>query len=138
MVILRNEFQKGNVGRMKEIYQSVGWNKHTEEMIETVFSASSHTIFAYIDGELVGFARSMSDGVFNAAIYDVIVHSFHQGKGIAKKIIDELLKQLQDVSCIHLISTTGNEEFYGKCGFKKLKTGMARYINMNLSKEYVI
>ena len=48
-----------------------------------------------------------------------------------------LLKELSNVSCVHLISTTGNEEFYHKLGLKKLKTGMARYLNPNLSDEYL-
>jgi len=48
-----------------------------------------------------------------------------------------LLDKLSNVSCIHLISTTGNEEFYRKLGLKKLKTGMARYLNTSLSDEYL-
>lgn len=33
----------------------------------------------------------MSDGVFNAAIYDVVIHKHYHGKGIGKKIINSLL-----------------------------------------------
>ncbi|WP_325166693.1 GNAT family N-acetyltransferase [Viridibacillus soli] len=45
--------------------------------------------------------------MFNAAIYDVIVYKDYQVNGIAKKIVEELIEQLKDISCIHLISTTG-------------------------------
>ena len=34
--------------------------------------------------------------------------------------------------CFHLISTTGNESFYKKLGLKRIKIGMARYLNPNL------
>jgi len=48
-----------------------------------------------------------------------------------------LLAQLDDISCVHLVSTAGNEEFYRKAGFRKMKTGMARYLNPSLAEEYL-
>jgi hypothetical protein len=36
-----------------------------------------------------------------------------------------------------LISTTGNEEFYLKTGLKRVKTGMARYLNSRLIDEFL-
>ncbi|MED3561885.1 GNAT family N-acetyltransferase [Bacillus xiapuensis] len=122
---------------MRGVYESVGWNKHSNEVIKQVFEASNVHVFAELDGRIVGFGRALSDGVFNAAIYDVVVHKEYQKLGIAKRILDLLLAQLQNVSCIHLISTTGNEEFYRKAGFKKIKTGMARYLNSTLIAEYL-
>lgn len=52
-------------------------------------------------------------------------------------IVKNILFQLADISCVHLISTTGNETFYRNLGFKNLKTGMARYLNRNLTEEYL-
>ncbi|WP_346764022.1 GNAT family N-acetyltransferase [Bacillus sp. BHET2] len=92
-----------------------------------------------MDEIVVGVGRALSDdGVFNAAIYDVVVHHEHQKKGIASLIMSDLLEQLKDVSCIMLISTTGNEAFYKKQGMKRVKTGMARYLNPALEDEYLI
>ncbi|MDN4491924.1 GNAT family N-acetyltransferase [Ureibacillus sp. BA0131] len=122
---------------MKDIYASVGWTKHTKEIIKHVFEASNVNAFAMIDDRIVGFGRAMSDGVFNAAIYDVIVHSDFQEQGIAKQIMEYLLDKLSNVSCVHLISTTGNEGFYKKLGLTKIKTGMARYLNSALAAEYL-
>lgn len=124
-------------GEMKNVYQSVGWNKHTEEIIQTVFQASSVVIIVRTGRQIVGFGRALTDGVFNAAIYDVVVHKDYQGIGIAKQIVAYLLRKLEGVSCIHLISTTGNEAFYKKMGFKKVKTGMAKYLNPALAQEYL-
>ncbi len=74
--------------------------------------------------------------MFNAAIYDVVVKKTYQQKGISRKMIEILLEDLKQISCIHLISTTGNEELYRKLGFKKLKTGMAIYKSIKLDSEY--
>lgn len=123
--------------RMKEIYHSVGWKNHDEEKIKKVFQSSNVVAIAYDKNKIIGFGRALSDGVFNAAIYDVVVDEHYQNKGIGQQIIENLLAQLKNVSCVHLVSTSGNEEFYRKAGFRKMKTGMARYLNPSLAKEYL-
>ena len=137
MFILERSFENKNLTQLKSVYRSVGWNKHDKEIIKKVFENSTHYVFAVENDFIIGFARAIGDGVFNAAIYDVVVHADYQGKGIARRLIEDLLEQLKEHSCIHLISTTGNESFYKKLGFKDLKTGMAIYKNPTLSKEYL-
>ena len=137
MITIKSEIEGSELQELLEIYRSVGWMKHDEEIIRTVFNASTHKVFAVTEGRIIGFARALSDGVFNAAIYDVVVHKNHQGKGIARLLLENLLDELKNVSCIHLISTTGNTTFYEKCGFKKLTTGMAIYRNPQLASEYL-
>ncbi|WLR44268.1 GNAT family N-acetyltransferase [Bacillus carboniphilus] len=122
---------------MEQVYWSVGWKKHTVEVIEKIFIASNVFAISSINGQVVGLGRAISDGVFNAAIYDVVVHKDFQGRGIGDKIMNSLLEQLSDISCVHLISTTGNEHFYYKHAFKNVKTGMARYINVQLQQKYL-
>jgi ribosomal protein S18 acetylase RimI-like enzyme len=134
---IHSDFSKVNLNEMKEIYAAVGWTKHTIDIIKQVFEASNVLAFVSINGRTVGLGRAMTDGVFNAAIYDVIVHPEFQQQGIARKIMEYLLTQLSNVSCVHLISTTGNEGFYKKLGLKRVKTGMARYLNSNLASEYL-
>ena len=134
---IHSDFTNANLDEMKEIYLSVGWMKHTNEIIRQVFEASNVVALVKVNGRIIGIGRGMTDGVFNAAIYDVVVHRDFQGQGIAKKIVEFLLDRLSNISCVHIISTSGNEGFYQKLGFKKLKTGMARYLNTSLSNEYL-
>ena len=137
MITVKTQIEDMNLKQMLDVYQSVGWMKHDEEIIRTVFEASTHKVFAVKEGLVIGFARALSDGIFNAAIYDVVVHKDHQGEGIARLLLEKLLDDLKDVSCIHLISTTGNMAFYERCGFQKLKTGMAIYRNVQLAADYL-
>jgi len=134
---IHSDFSIVNLDELKGIYNSVGWTKHTEAIIKQVFEASNIRVFATINGKVIGFGRAMSDGVFNAAIYDVIVHPDFQKHGIARQIMQHLLDRLCNVSCVHLISTTGNEDFYGKMGLKRLTTGMGRYLNLELANDYL-
>ncbi|WP_414052748.1 GNAT family N-acetyltransferase [Macrococcus animalis] len=122
--------------QLVEVYHSVGWMGHDLIKVEQVFNNSTHMIVAKDKESIIGFARALSDGVFNAAIYDVVVHPNYQGHGIARNLVQQLLDQFESLSCIHLISTTGNEEFYKRLGFKKLTTAMAVYHKENLETEY--
>lgn len=137
MVLLKYDLEEKDVVMLKEVYQSVGWHKHNELIIEKVFNASTHVVIALVDYKIVGFVRALSDGVFNAAIYDVVVHKNYQGQGIARILLEDMMKQLENVSCIQLIATTGNVTFYEKMGFKKLKTGMGIYKSQQLAQEYL-
>lgn len=136
-VSFSNSIENVEWSRMKEIYHSVGWTNHNEEKIKKVFQSSNVVTIAYDEDNIAGFGRALSDGVFNAAIYDVVVDERYQNKGIGQKVIKNLLAQLDDISCVHLVSTAGNEEFYRKAGFRKMKTGMARYLNPSLAEEYL-
>ncbi|WP_397538492.1 GNAT family N-acetyltransferase [Rummeliibacillus pycnus] len=137
LITIKYGLDQQDLAILKDIYQSVGWMKHDESIIEKVFNSSTHKVFVMEDLKIIGFARALSDGVFNAAIYDVVVHKDFQNKGIARIALEDLLNQLKHVSCIQLIATTGNDTFYEKFGFKRLKTGMAIYQNEDLANEYL-
>ncbi|MEH7198217.1 GNAT family N-acetyltransferase [Priestia megaterium] len=136
-IFLSNCIENVEWSRMKEIYHSVGWTNYNEEKIKKVFQSSNVVAIAYDEDNIAGFGRALSDGVFNAAIYDVVVDEHYQNIGIGQQIIENLLAQLDDISCVHLVSTAGNEEFYRKAGFRKMKTGMARYLKPSLAEEYL-
>lgn len=137
MYTLKHELEPSDLPILKNIYQSVGWKKHDETIIQKVFDASTHKVFLMEGDKIIGFARALSDGVFNATIYDVVVHKEYQNNGVARMVLEDLLQQLEHISCVQLIATTGNDTFYKKFGFKKLKTGMAIYQNEELAKEYL-
>ncbi|QTL47976.1 MULTISPECIES: GNAT family N-acetyltransferase [Priestia] len=136
-VSFSNSIENVEWSRMKEIYRSVGWKNHDKNKIKKIFQSSNVVAVAYDENKIVGFGRALSDGVFNAAIYDVVVDKHFQNQGIGQQIIENLLAQLNDISCVHLVSTAGNEEFYRKAGFRKMKTGMARYLKPALEEEYL-
>ena len=96
---------------------------------------NSHTrIFAYQDGRLIGFGRAISDGVYQAAIYDVAVIPEFQGRGIGTTIVKNILSKLPSCNFI-LYTMPGKEDFYRKLGFRRMKTGMASFMkadNMTL------
>ncbi|UXS75443.1 GNAT family N-acetyltransferase [Staphylococcus chromogenes] len=122
---------------LAHVYHSVGWRRHTPENIALIYHRSTHIILTYDDHQIIGCGRALSDGVFNAAIYDIVVRPSYQNQGIGQRLVHQLVEALGPLSCIHLISTLGNEPFYTHCGFKKLTTGMAIYQNPELASQYL-
>jgi len=127
-----------DVDELIQIYHDNDWAGHDQEKVITIFNTATHVIIAKDQGKVIGFARAMSDGVFNAAIYDVMVDVAHQNQGIGQEIIRNILVYLGELSCVHLVATTGYEGFYRQLGFKNLKTGMAVYTNEKLKDEYTV
>ena len=115
-ITIYNSYSDQDITRMVEVYKSVGWMNHDYKKVSIILNNSTHIAIAKLYDNIIGFARALSDGVFNAAIYDVVVCPEYQKRGIAKLLLENLLAQFEDLSCIHLISTTGNEAFYKKIG----------------------
>ena len=92
------------------------------------FEASREVVFVFDNERLVGIGRCLSDGVRQAALYDIAVEPEYQGRGIGREIVDRLTRKLPDCNFI-LYASPGKEDFYRCLGFKKMKTGMALFAN---------
>lgn len=100
---------------------------HTAEIHKRAFNNSHTVVFVFDEENMIGFGRALSDGEYQAAIYDVAVIPDYQGKGIGKKIIQTIVKNIPDCNFI-LYASPGKEKFYEKENFKRMKTGMALFI----------
>jgi ribosomal protein S18 acetylase RimI-like enzyme len=76
----------------------------------------------------------ISDGEYQAAMYDVAVNPSYQGKGIGKMIVQKIMEQIPNCNVI-LYASPGKEVFYEKENFRRMKTGMARFINADRMKN---
>jgi ribosomal protein S18 acetylase RimI-like enzyme len=111
---------------VSETLKVVGMAYHDPDVHKKAFEASHTTVFVYRADRLIGFGRAISDGAYQAAIYDCAVLPEFQGQGIGKKIMDNILSRLSHCNVI-LYASPGKEGFYQKHGFRKMKTGMARF-----------
>ena len=109
-----------------ETLKRVGMGHFSPELHRKAFEASQATVFAYSENRLVGFARALSDGVCQAALYDVAVVPEFQRQGIGAQLVKTLLIQFTHLNVI-LYSSPGKEDFYRKLGMRKMKTGMALF-----------
>lgn len=98
------------------------------------FENSQVTVFIFNNDQLIGFGRAISDSAYQAAIYDLAVSPEYQGKGIGNLILENLLSRLSDCNVI-LYANPGKEGFYLKKGFRKMKTGLARFFKAEKMKS---
>jgi ribosomal protein S18 acetylase RimI-like enzyme len=108
--------------------KSAGMAHHEPERHQKAFEASHTTVFIYQADQLIGFGRAISDGIYQAAVYDCAVGPEFQGQGIGTMIMREILDALPDCNVI-LYASPGKEGFYQQLGFRRMKTGMARFRN---------
>ena len=119
-------------GAVDVLYRAPLGQRRNPEQLRAAFLASYAIVFAFDGPALIGMARAISDGVYQAAIYDMVVLPEYQGKGIGREIMKRLCEQLP-VENIILYAVPGREEFYAKCGFRKMLTAMA-ILNSNMSR----
>ena len=68
---------------------------------------------------IIGMGRSISDGVSDAYIQDVVVTSSHRGQGIATQIIKRIVDRLQadGIGWIGLVAERNTQKLYKSIGF---------------------
>ncbi len=120
--------------KVKELLKVVGMANFSPEKHKLAFQNSEYKVFAFFKNELVGFGRAISDNAYQAAIYDLAISPEFQGQGLGKRILAKILKALPGCNFI-LYSSPGKEDFYCKQGFKKMKTGMAIFLNSAAASE---
>lgn len=109
-------------GTLKE----VGMSYYEPDLHHKAFENSHTAVFVYDGERLVGFGRAISDGAYQAAVYDMAVIPEYQGQGIGSTIMRHILDRVGQCNVI-LYAALGKEPFYKKLGLRRMKTGMALF-----------
>ena len=129
------EYQIKNDLQLKEyneLRNSVGWDSKDENVIIEALRNSVIIKKIIINNKTVGMARAIGDGLYYL-IVDVVVNKEYQGKGIGKILIEEIVKEVYEKTqkgqkaSINLVSMQGKEEFYEKCGFRRIPYDFTGY-----------
>lgn len=97
--------------------------------IKVMLQNSYLTLAFVIEEQLVGFCRVLSDGVYKAFLFDVIVHDNYQNRGVGKQIVNTVMNHntLKDVGHIELYCPEKVSGFYKKLGFETRSSLLLRY-----------
>ncbi|WP_435276779.1 GNAT family N-acetyltransferase [Psychrobium sp. nBUS_13] len=103
------DFSSQHLEQLHQLYQTV-----------TCVNVSQVCIGLLDDNErLVGFTRVITDGIFKAVIFDVVVSESQRGKKLGLRLMD-LVKShsvLKDVQHVELYCLPEMESFYSTLGF---------------------
>lgn len=104
------------------LYRSAWWSADRSSEDVRRMLAGPTLVFALAEsqsGRLVAFARALTDGVYKAMVFDVIVHPDHQGEGLGQRVMEELLAHPEVARSRHveLYCLPELEPFYERWGF---------------------
>ena len=117
-----------------ELLRLAGMAYYADNVHQQAFNRSHAVIFVFDVGKLVGTGRVISDGTYQAAMYDVAVLPAYQGNGLGRFIVQSLVGYCASCHVI-LYASPGKEPFYEKSHFRRLKTGMALFMNAEQMQE---
>lgn len=101
----------------------------TPEEQEIIFNNSYAVVFVYDDDRIVGVARALSDGLSQAAIYNVALDEEYQGGGVGRVMLEKLMEQLKGQNII-LYTHPQTVELYEHFGYRRAATAM-EYFQMD-------
>ena len=109
------------VAGLHQLYQHEWWSQGRSLDDVRLVVENSSLLLGLVDesGRLVAFCRVLTDFVFRAPIYDVIVAPPHRGQGLGRRLLDAITThpRLQNVSVLWLCCEPDMVPFYEKWGF---------------------
>ncbi len=120
---------------LSDLYRVAPLGSKSPKQLETVFTNSMFSTFAYVGDRLVGVGRALADGADCAYLGDVAVHPDLQGRGVGAAIIERLVSAADGHKKIILYANPGTESFYQRLGFLPMNTAMAIWHDPDLGIE---
>jgi ribosomal protein S18 acetylase RimI-like enzyme len=120
---------------LSSLYRLAPLGDKKPDHLRKVFGNSLFVSFVYDDGRLVGAGRALADGGDCSYICDIAVMPSHQGTGLGKKLVGDLVERSRGHKKIILYAVPGREPFYRKFGFLRMKTAMAIFADQQLHLE---
>jgi len=120
--ILNPDLNRIDWQKVSTLFKDINWKTRLPEEISGAFRLSSITLFVYDKEEIIGFGRAISDGRYYAILADIVVDPNYQGKGIGRRLVNELNAELTGYHFVTLSAAPGADKFYQQLGWKKQKT----------------
>ena len=108
----------------KLLHRNAFWAKDRKiNDLRKCLAGSDVIVSIWVDKEIVGFGRALSDGIYRAVLWDIVIDNSHQGKGYGKIIVQSLLdsSKVKHAKKIYLM-TTNKKLFYSQLDFKEVSS----------------
>ena len=121
-LVLKRSLTSSQIDQLVSLFQAEWWTKgRTRAGTERALKMGG-PIFAFVDPEnddLVAFARTITDGVYKAMIFDIIVKTAWRGTGLGGLLMETVMNDpaLASVQHRELYCLEEMLPFYEKWGF---------------------
>ena len=98
------------------------WAKsRTIKDLKKCLASSDVIVSLWVGDEIVGFGRALTDGIYRAVLWDIVIDQNHQGKGFGTLVMKNLLssKKIKNTKKLYLM-TTNKKLFYSQFNFEEV------------------
>lgn len=117
-----NTLQDGHIEELVRLYQHEWWSGGRREAEVRKMLANSQLNIAIVDDtqQLIAYARVLTDWVFKALIFDIIVKQEWRSRGLGKMLIEKIVEhpRLRQVKHLELYCLKEMIPFYQKWDFE--------------------
>lgn len=118
---LVRQLEPHQIIQLRDLYKATWWTENRSLDAITHMLANSQEIFALLDshGDLYGFSRVLTDYVYKAFIFDVIVAASYQDSGWGSYLMDTILNEPNLAQVLHfeLYCKPEMAPYYKRWGF---------------------
>lgn len=123
MAIIYKEQKDLPGDQLYALFHAVGWaGKDIPDFMlqhfNKPFLQSSYVISAWEEEQLIGCARVLTDGIIQAALWDVAVLPEYQGRGIGRALVEKAVARYPHAQWL-LCTIPERMGFYEKLGFRR-------------------
>ncbi len=110
------------------VFDASGINRPTADLprIARMFAAPSLVVSAWLNDQLVGVSRALTDYSYCCYLSDLAVDKFLQGKGIGKELIRRTQAIIGNEVSLILLSAPGAMSYYPALGFQQAENAFIR------------
>lgn len=132
------DLQHPEIERARQFLCTQGWAHRVgdESAFERLIANTQRTAVAIVDGEIVGFARGITDGVSNGYLSMVAVAREFRRMGIGRALVAHVMSQDNNITWVLRAGRGEASEFFSSLGFVTSVVAMERVRHRsNISQE---